>query len=242
VITSRCAISFVRQTDREQAEHVDLARREPEGPVAPARDAVAGRREDGLDGLRVEATRLRVRAQLGRGVVARSCRPVWPGLAHRLVGIRRAEDPRGPRDRAARQRARVAGAVEPLAVLDRDRAERGEGFGLLEHPLGEVGVESDALPFPGAERPAPVPDRVRDAEPAEVVHEAGAPHRRRELGQPLLDDRARGEQALTAMTVPKKESDGAPAFCLTMRLAEGSRGQCWGSMIARSRQLQWRSR
>ena len=46
---------------------------------------------------------------------------------------------------------------------------------------------------PGAERPALVPDRVRDAEPAEVVHEPGAAHRRLELGQPVLDGRARRE-------------------------------------------------
>ena len=42
-----------------------------------------------------------------------------------------------------------------------------------------------ALPLAGAERPALVPDRVRDPQPAEVVHEARAAQRaHRALGQP----------------------------------------------------------
>ena len=47
----------------------------------------------------------------------------------------------------------------------------------MEHPLGEIRMHAHPLPLARSERPALVPDRVRDAEPAEVVHEAGAPER-----------------------------------------------------------------
>jgi hypothetical protein len=78
-------------------------------------------------------------------------------------------------------------------MLDRDRSEGREGSGLPEHALGEVRVETDALPLAGAERSLLVPDRIRDAQPAEIVEIAGAPHGRRELGQPVLHRPARGE-------------------------------------------------
>jgi len=97
-------------------------------------------------------------------------------LAHRLVGVGGCDDPRGPRDRVGREAARVAGAVEALALLDGDAAERGERLGLVEHALGHVGMHAHALPLAGAERAGLVPDRVRHAEATEVVHEAGAAH------------------------------------------------------------------
>ena len=59
-------------------------------------------------------------------------------------------------------------------------------------------MHAHPLPLAGAERPALVPDRVRDAEPAEAVHEPGAaqgraprssasPSRRRRRGRELGD-------------------------------------------------------
>ncbi len=62
-------------------------------------------------------------------------------------------------------------------MLHRDRAQRRELVRLVEHALGQVGVEPDALPLAGAERAGLVPDRVRDAEPAEVVDEPRATKR-----------------------------------------------------------------
>src|SRR5215210_5844853 len=97
-------------------------------------------------------------------------------LAHRLVGVSGGDHPRGARDRVARETARVAGAVKALPVLDGDAAERREGFGLVEHALGDVGMHAHALPLAGTERAGLVPDRVRHAEAAEAVHEAGAAH------------------------------------------------------------------
>ena len=64
-------------------------------------------------------------------------------------------------------------------MLHGDRAERRERRRLVQHPLGQVGVQADPLPLAGAERPRLVPDRVRDAQPAEAVDEPGAPQRRR---------------------------------------------------------------
>ena len=57
------------------------------------------------------------------------------------------------------------------------RAERRQRGRLLQHPLGQVGLHPHPLPLAGAERPALVPDRVRDTEPPEVVHQPGPPQR-----------------------------------------------------------------
>ena len=59
-------------------------------------------------------------------------------------------------------------------MLHGDRAERRERGRLLQHALGEVRVQPHPLPLAGAERPRLVPDRVRDAEPPEVVRRAPA--------------------------------------------------------------------
>src|SRR5919198_1121219 len=106
---------------------------------------------------------------------SRGVRPAGPSrLAHRLVGVGRAEDARGPGDRVAGEPERIAGAVEPLAVLDGDRAERGERGRLVQHALGQVRLHAHPLPLAGAQRAALVEDRVGYAEPAEVVYEPGA--------------------------------------------------------------------
>ena len=106
-------------------------------------------------------------------------------LAHPLVRVGRGEDPRRPRDARSRQSARISGAVQTLPVLDCDRAQRRQRGGLLQHPLGEIRVEPQPLPFAGAQGAALVPDRVRDPEAAEVVDEAGTPKRPHvRVGQP----------------------------------------------------------
>src|SRR5262249_42344865 len=85
---------------------------------------------------------------------------------------------RGQRgDRPAGKPARVARAVEALAVLYRDRAERRQRLREMKHALGQVRVEADTLPFTGPERAGLVPDRIRDAEAAQVVDEPGPTQR-----------------------------------------------------------------
>ena len=127
--------------------------------------------EHGVGGLGVETAGPDLGAQLGRRVLRRELGPVRPRLAHRLVGIGRGQDARRLRDGAARVALRIAGAVEPLAVLRRDRAERREQLRGAQHPLREVRVQPDALTLAGAQRAALVPDGVGHAEAAEVVDE-----------------------------------------------------------------------
>ena len=115
---------LVRQPAREQPQHLDLARGQARRALAAARHAVAGGAEHGLDRVAVEAAGPDLGAQLAR----RPPRPSAPAggarLAHRLVGVGGAEDPRRAGDRRAGEPARVARAVEALAVLHGDRAER----------------------------------------------------------------------------------------------------------------------
>ena len=89
---------------------------------------------------------------------------------------------------------RVAGTVEPLAVLHGDAPERGERFGLVQHPLGEVRVQPHPLPLAGGQRTRLVPDRVGHPEPAEAGDEPGAAQRLHVVGrQPELLAGAGGE-------------------------------------------------
>ena len=110
--------------------------------------------------------------------------------------------------RAAGQSPRVAGAVEALALLHDDPGQRGERVGLLEHPLGVVRVQADPFPLAGAERAGLVPDRVGDAQPAELVHEPGAMQRPRPRRSPRLRWRpAAAASSATAVECPSMYGD-----------------------------------
>ena len=118
-------------------------------------------------------------------------------LAHRLIRVGGAQDPRRQRDRGAGQPARVARsrrAARGAAPRSR-RAARAPrtGWSMRSVRYGCMRTRSHS---PAAERSALVPDRVRDAEPAEVVDQPGAPERAR-LGrrQPELGAGGRGEVA-----------------------------------------------
>ena len=141
----------------DQAQHLDLARREAGRlPGKPAR-AMPGGAEDRLDRLTVEATGADLAAQLERRPLRRVRGAVRPRLAHRLVSGGGGEDARGDRNRGAAQPARVTRAVHPLAVLRRQRPQRGERRRLLQHPLREVRDHANPLlpshlPTPSAPR------------------------------------------------------------------------------------------
>ena len=170
---------LVRQPAHEQPQHLDLAAREAAGPIAPALDGMARRAQHGLDRVAVEQRLADARAQLGRGLLGGARIAVRPRLGHRVIGVGRREYPPRRRERVAGQPARIAGAVEPLVVLDRDRAQRGQRLRRGEHPLGQVGMQAHPFELGRGERPALVPDRVRDAQATEIVHQPRPAH---ELG------------------------------------------------------------
>ena len=151
---------------------------------------------------------------------------VRPRLAHRLVGVGGAEQPGRRRDRVPGSAARVARAVQALAVLHRDRAERRQRVGLLQHPLGEVRVHAHPLPLAGAERPALVPDRVGDAEPAEVVHEAGPAQRARPR-------RRRARAVAPAAAARSATAAGVPERVRRLQVDEVGDGEQRGVELAR---------
>ena len=82
--------------------------------------------ENRLDDVGVEATRPDIGAELGGSLVRRALGPVRARLAHRLVGVGGGEDAGRAGDRGAGEPARIARAVEALAVLYRDRTQRRE--------------------------------------------------------------------------------------------------------------------
>ena len=103
-----------------------------------------------------------------------------PRLELRLERLGGGQHAAGQAECLAAEAARVAGAVEPLADLAGEPARLGERVGAVQHPLGVVRVDPHPFPLRRAERAGLVPDRVRDAQPAEPGDQAGAVH------QPLL--------------------------------------------------------
>ena len=81
-----------------------------------------------------------------------------------------------------------------LAVLHGDGAQRRERLRLVEHALGQVGVDPHALPLAGAERAALVPDGVRHPQAPQALYETGAPQGpHRALGRAHLHPGLGGE-------------------------------------------------
>ena len=60
-------------------------------------------------------------------------------------------------------------------MLDGDLGQRGKRPRLVKHAFGQIGMHAHALPLAVAERAWLVPDRIRDAEATEIVHESGPP-------------------------------------------------------------------
>ena len=123
-ITSRAAISLLVRP-RASSRRTSISRAvSPAGPVR-RRDvrwpAAASTASTASASSRPARTSV---AQPGGGRPRRTRLAVRARLAHRLVGVGRGQHPRGAGDRGAGQAARVAGPVEPLAVLHGDRPER----------------------------------------------------------------------------------------------------------------------
>ena len=84
-ITSRCGDLLVRQAAREQPQHLDLARGQPGGALAAARDAVAGGAEHRLDRVGVEAARRATSARSSRRRLVGAAAPGRCGRGSRIA-------------------------------------------------------------------------------------------------------------------------------------------------------------
>ena len=171
---------LVGQATGEQDQDLGLAGGQGRGPGQPfpaPRPPVPGRLEHGVHGRAVQAAGPDLGPQFRRRFLGRAGRAVRPGLTHRGVRVGRPEHPGRPGDRAAGQAARVPAAVQPLTDLHCDLAERRQRRRLVQHALGQVRVQPDPFPLARAQRPGPVPDRVRHAQPAEPVYEPGSAQR-----------------------------------------------------------------
>ena len=83
---------------------------------------MSGRGEHGFRRIAVNQARADVRAELRSTLLARLRRPVRTRLKPGVLAVGRREQPPGGGHVGAGQSARVPGAVEPLVMLDGDRA------------------------------------------------------------------------------------------------------------------------
>ena len=141
---------LVREAAREQPEHLDLAGGETRRPLTPARHTVPGGTQDRARGVAVEAAFAHLGANDVRRLLPAPGRPMRPRLRQRLVDIGRREQSRSGCDHPARQPARIAGPVQPLVMLDGDRANRRQRRGERKHPLASGrGASGHARPRTG---------------------------------------------------------------------------------------------
>ena len=182
-----------RSPHATQSQHLDLARVNPAGQSRRPSARWPAARSTAL----TASPSRRPATTSARNSCRRLCGRAPAGAA----AARSSRDRRRPRpgsarwgDRVAGQPAGIARAVEPLMVLRRRCAERGEHWREGEHALAQIGMEAHPLDLRLGEASALVPDRVGDAQAAEFVHAArrGGSARRRVSARPR--DHARGRR------------------------------------------------
>ena len=160
----------------------------PAGHGATGGRAVTRRRQHGVGRVPVQAAG----ADLGRAGRRAACtgssgRPVRPRFGHRVIDVRGREQPVGRRERGRGQPARVAGPVEPFVVSGR-RSPGWPPSAAISASIRSVryGCSRTRSRLGLGQRAGLVPDRVGDAEPAEVVEQSppGAASRRRPSDSP----------------------------------------------------------
>ena len=112
--------------------------------------------------------------QLARGLAGAERVPVRPRLGHRVVDVRRGQQPVRRRQRGRGQPPRIARAIEALVVPGGDLAAAAERVHPGQHPVGQVGVQPDPLGLGLGEGAGLVPDRVGHPEPAQVMDQPRA--------------------------------------------------------------------
>ena len=193
---------------RHEHQHLDLARGQSGRRRRQARATMSGGAQDHVHGRAVEPPLADLGAQVRGGLLRGDRRPVRSVLQQRVVDVGGRQVPAEQRDVGAADRAVVPRAVQPLVVRRRDRRQAGERRRAAEHPFGEVRMEPDALAVALAERPGPVPDRVRDRRAPQVVEQPRPPrrddvllgHARRPSPPPTPDRRPRGNGRRTTAT------------------------------------------
>ena len=178
---------------RHQPQHLDLAGAQPGRPAPAVPAAVPGRAQHGFDGGTVEAPGPDLGPEQDGHLAGRHRRPVRPAFSLGPVRVGDRQDPPGRRQRVPGHPARVAGAVQPLVMLDRHGRERRQLVRGAEHALAEIGVQPHPLELPeqrpglgreqvyqrGVELGAPASPGDRDG----GVHSVGPLEDHRHVGQ-----------------------------------------------------------
>jgi len=127
--------------------------------------------EYGVHGSVVESSSCGLGTQARSSLVVAERRPVRAVLDRSPIAVRGGEDPLGHRQGGTTEAAWVSRTVETLAVGLGDRCLGLQSADPAEDAAGEVGVEADALPIRLGQCRRLLPHGVRDAHPAQVVHQ-----------------------------------------------------------------------
>ena len=147
----------------------------PAGHSRRAGRAVAGGGEHGVDGVAVEPPALT--SAPAQPLPSPAAAPRGTAAAPSSRGSRRQRQGSDPkREVGAGRPAGITRSVETFVMTRRDRPD-GRSAG-SPRACGRSGTDGgDALALERPQRTALVPDRVGDAEPAEIVHKARSPER-----------------------------------------------------------------
>jgi hypothetical protein len=181
VRSSRSSSEFVPATGRQRHQHPQLAAQALERVLGAGR--VTGHREDGrVVGGRVERGEQRrhhPRVELGAGAALelrarlgdRERLAVGPLGDERVPGVAGQHDPRGERDRLARQALGIAAAVPALVRVTNGGRHRVEARQRAQDALGGGGVLVHQRPLVLVEATGLVQHAVGDGELADVVQQ-----------------------------------------------------------------------
>jgi hypothetical protein len=103
---------------------------------------MTGCTEDGFHGVSIEPSGPNLGAKRESSLLDRPRSTVRTRFAHRLISVCGTHDPSAQGDRPTRHAARIARAIDALAMLHGDGTERRQHGGLMEHPLREIGMHS----------------------------------------------------------------------------------------------------
>lgn len=118
----------VGKPQRQETQHLDLARSEAGRQASAAGDVLACRAQDRIDRAAVESPAVRLGSKVSRRILRGARGPMRSWFQPGPVCVGHRENATGRRQRVTGQPARITRAVQSLVMLDGKRAQWGESW------------------------------------------------------------------------------------------------------------------